>query len=791
MCKEKISFMVILLILGIGLYGGFELDHYYLYPSSSNYCNTFNHNLDGTPTVQINNCPDYIDVTYDPQDTYVDFYIEIDENTTGEYRSGYIGVTLLYNAQSDADTWSIAQECYPATNSIQAQIDAAANGATITLSTNTTYTGPLTVSNKYLNIVGKNSIIEGSGHYPVLTFINSAGSTLSGITIKGGHYDTGGGVYCNSSDLEIEDCIFYNNKGIGYYSGGLLPDGTGGGLYTTGDSEIKLSNVLMYNNRANIEGWNVYRTYSGYTNTIEIDQCTMICNGSYNLFNAGTDYFQVSNSIIERPYLTDIIWTYCCAFNTQLGSFPGTGNFITEDPLFVDDTNRDYNLLWGSPCIDTGNPSITESDYSPLDVGCYPYTDRDIFCYATARHIWMCYPRLNISDGVNTGVEDVDCLTPHYIWENWWSTKPEGIIVYHENDDDEIIYGTLYAGTYNWVTGSGYDVYSWMGLKVGADNWQSVGGYLMDEGTQSLYTYEDLPDNEESWLGYYLEDSQTPAAAISSSVLDELLMIKTQSWSVNRNSTNDPWFIPASYKFNYADMVILVPETDITDFQWQGSQDGRSRTEPYIRPKAEHFEWEEEIDYLPIYVEFDPAEIPEEVAIYVNGICKGAQVVEDSLCQVCAYVLEEEPGIEIEFAFYDGERSSTKSDFVVLDNSTGLARGNKLYTGIKERFSQISFRKGDEFPASVRYNVYCSPNPFNPQTYICFELDEEAEVQLKIYNLKGQIVSILANELFRKGSYRLSWDGDTATGEQAGSGVYFYRLEIGSDVINGKMIMLK
>ena len=313
----------------------------------------------------------------------------------------------------------------------------------------------------------------------------------------------------------------------------------------------------------------------------------------------------------------------------------------------------------------------------------------------------------------------------------------------------------------------------------------------MDEGAASLYTYDDLPDNEESWLGYYLEDSQTPAEAISSSVLNELLMIKTQRWSVSRSSTNSRWYIPSSYKFNYSDMVILVPESDVSGFQWQGSQGGRSITEPYIRPRAEHFEWVEEIDYLPIYVEFDPANIPEEVAVYVNGVCKGAQVVEDSTSQICAYVLEEEPGLEIEFVFYDGERSNIETDLKVIDNSSEIVIGKKLYTGITDRFCRVSFNQNNKVPAEMKYNVTCSPNPFNPQTYISFDLEQESEIKLRIYNLKGQILSTLADELFRKGSYKLCWDGDTVTGKQVGSGIYFYRLEIGSDVVNGKMIMLK
>ena len=84
-----------------------------------------------------------------------------------------------------------------------------------------------------------------------------------------------------------------------------------------------------------------------------------------------------------------------------------------------------------------------------------------------------------------------------------------------------------------------------------------------------------------------------------------------------------------------------------------------------------------------------------------------------------------------------------------------------------------------------------APNPFNPSTAICFELEEESEISLSIYNIKGQLVKNLVNETYRPGEYQVIWNGHDQNGQKASSGVYFYQMQCGSDTINGKMLMLK
>jgi hypothetical protein len=69
------------------------------------------------------------------------------------------------------------------------------------------------------------------------------------------------------------------------------------------------------------------------------------------------------------------------------------------------------------------------------------------------------------------------------------------------------------------------------------------------------------------------------------------------------------------------------------------------------------------------------------------------------------------------------------------------------------------------------------PNPFNPATTIRFGLPVQSHVSVQIYNLLGQKVADVANDLFGAGYHELIWNGRTNAGAGVGSGVYFYRLE--------------
>ena len=88
------------------------------------------------------------------------------------------------------------------------------------------------------------------------------------------------------------------------------------------------------------------------------------------------------------------------------------------------------------------------------------------------------------------------------------------------------------------------------------------------------------------------------------------------------------------------------------------------------------------------------------------------------------------------------------------------------------------------------------PNPFNPETWIPFELAEASRVKLTIYNSTGQIARVLELGQLPAGAYRsrakaARWDGRNSMGEPVASGVYYVRIEAGSFTALRRMVVLK
>ena len=87
-------------------------------------------------------------------------------------------------------------------------------------------------------------------------------------------------------------------------------------------------------------------------------------------------------------------------------------------------------------------------------------------------------------------------------------------------------------------------------------------------------------------------------------------------------------------------------------------------------------------------------------------------------------------------------------------------------------------------------------NPFNPDTWIPYQLSEGADVKIRIYNVTGQLVRVLnlghkpAGFYFSK-AQAAYWDGRNEAGERVSSGVYFYQLRAGDFAAMRRMVILK
>ena len=133
---------------------------------------------------------------------------------------------------------------------------------------------------------------------------------------------------------------------------------------------------------------------------------------------------------------------------------------------------------------------------------------------------------------------------------------------------------------------------------------------------------------------------------------------------------------------------------------------------------------------------------------------------------------------------------------------TGLFSGISLFNGI-ELISEgrtdlfvacFTFPMGVDdivLPKTEELTALNYPNPFNPETTVIFNLPRDGEVELIVYNVKGQRIRVLLEEYLQQGEHHVTWDGRDDSGSIAGSGIYLYRLRSSSDIFTGRMTLLK
>jgi hypothetical protein len=159
---------------------------------------------------------------------------------------------------------------------------------------------------------------------------------------------------------------------------------------------------------------------------------------------------------------------------------------------------------------------------------------------------------------------------------------------------------------------------------------------------------------------------------------------------------------------------------------------------------------------------------------------------------------------------------------LVFDNRDADAAGAPTVVGMKMTAAQLDILQeqidlliatGDRSPAAMRTLIYLQqllvtarpektqllanfPNPFNPETWMPYELATDTTVKITIYNTQGVVIRTLELGHQSAGYYTSRdraayWDGRNALGEQVASGLYFYQLETDEMSALRKMVILK
>lgn len=152
------------------------------------------------------------------------------------------------------------------------------------------------------------------------------------------------------------------------------------------------------------------------------------------------------------------------------------------------------------------------------------------------------------------------------------------------------------------------------------------------------------------------------------------------------------------------------------------------------------------------------------------------------------------PGFALAVAFAGDIDGNGSNEFLLSSYGGSSHKGvvfvftsNLTFVGEQEEKEQLDFCLHQNYP-----------NPFNSATTIPYTVDSkqktvhgESRVELTIYNILGQKVKILVDEDKPPGYYEVVWDGRNDSGEEVSSGIYFFRLKIGTYSETRRMLFLK
>ncbi|MCF8298282.1 MAG: T9SS type A sorting domain-containing protein [Saprospiraceae bacterium] len=660
--------------------------------------------------------------------------------------------------------------------------------------TNTEYLPVIGIQGDYTEfIITGFTLINGNDGINLDNFAGQPSTEIINCKIINNDYC---GIYCLQSNIKVTDCIITsNNQAISFANG-----------YPSFYEDSEVNNTLIYNNGIGLSGFQEADYY--------FNNCTIVDNTDCNLdIDSGGE---ISNCIIWNMTGSEDFPNVDISYSCIEGILqPGEGN-INQDPLFVDPLNGDYQLTQLSPCIDTGDPtSPLDPDGSLADMGCYPYLHDYDTKHFTPGWQWSSFPVLT-NDGMYSGTHNPLTgelyqqaywnsieLTPGLLQESATSTGTiDGFVEIQGNRGNDIF---LIPDVYNYAAGDdGFEneLYRTKGYKIFIEGTNPTTLIVDGDRLPANHTIDGVMNSGEyHWLCFWVPRTQSMIESFGDGVdgfWQYVEKVKSEDWfysPANNQRGGDPTYPVAisaeGLTLEYGKAYLVLFNEQVEGFHWT---DTSITVETEKKSEPENFTYTEKADYEAVDVFNIPPNVT-EIGVFEDEVCVGAVVVEDTCAQILVYSdnANRDP-VPFTFEVVTGRGFSTPiKDYQVLDWETGKFESKSIISG-RQEYSVIRFGDEDEPEDNILltpqlYGNY--PNPFNPTTTISFSLPDEQEIDLTIYNIKGQKVKRLIKGQLTAGQHSMIWDGKDTNEKSVGTGIYFYKLKTGNDVLTRKMLMLK
>jgi hypothetical protein len=302
-----------------------------------------------------------------------------------------------------------------------------------------------------------------------------------------------------------------------------------------------------------------------------------------------------------------------------------------------------------------------------------------------------------------------------------------------------------------------------------------------------------------NWLGYLPQGSTDLSNALSS-VVDVATFISSQADGTAQNYGEYGWFGQLEY-LNPGKGYLLNTSSDGVLTYPEVSAEGLTRTmqnsnkEIVLSESISDWDFKygdyEFLGTITASVENENDSDGDILGVFVDGECRGLAermyFEHDNryLYIVQVYSNDILGDEELSFKFFDKE-----SDNIIIFRETVLFENNMI---IGDGFNtlKLSDDLSDELmPLDYQLND-AYPNPFNPSTSLSFNIPNNENINVSIYDMSGRLITTLINKQLEQGEHSEIWNGMDHNGNSVSSGVYFYTLHGENISLTKKVVMMK